>query len=186
MVKQAEKFVAILVDGDVEKSLCAKYGANGFPHTVFVDSKGKVLGEVGGYVETNIFLGRIEAAAKKAGPARPKKEAKDLEEAGKALAKAREKKEWKAVLRAVVAIEKIKHEGEILDAATEARKEAVAEARKRVDEAKDLIKADKKEEARKILQKVASEFDGLDEAKEAKDLAKELEPPPADDGKGKK
>lgn len=184
MVKLAEKFVPILVDADVEKDLCSKFGVNGFPQTVFVDLKGKQVGEVGGYVDTSVFLGRMEAAAKKLGPVKLKKAAKDLEDAGKALAKAREKKEWRATLKAVVVIEKIDHEGAVLDAAREARKEASAEARKRVDEGKDLIKVEKKEEARRVLLKVASEFEGLDEAVEAKNLIKEMDAPPPEDGGG--
>ena len=51
MVKLAQKFVPILVDGDVEKDLCAKYEVKGYPQTVFADARGKVLGQVGGYVE---------------------------------------------------------------------------------------------------------------------------------------
>jgi hypothetical protein len=180
VVKLAEKFVPILVDGDVEKDLCAKYGARGYPHTVFADPKGEAVGNVGGFVPTSTFLSKMESAVKKIGPVRLKKAAKDLEEAGQALAKARAKKEWKAILKAVAVIEKVNHEGAILDAAREARKEAAAEARKRVDEAVDLRKTGKVDDARRILLKVSSDFDGLDEAAEAKALLKEMDatPPP--------
>lgn len=186
MVKLAGKFVAIIVDGDVDKDLCSKFGVKGYPQTVFVDTKGKVAGQVGGYVETSAFLSQMSAAVKKVGPVQVKKQAKDLEDAGKALAKAREKKEWKATVKQVLAIEKINHEGAILDAAREARKEAAAEARARIDEAKGLDTAGKKEEARKILLKVASDFEGLDEAGEAKQALKAMDPPPTDAGGGAK
>ena len=185
VVKLAEKFVPILVDADVEKEICSKFGANSFPRTVFVDLKGNSVGEVRGAVDKGVFLGRIEAAIKKIGPVKPKKQAKDLEDAGKALAKAREKKEWKATVKQVLVIEKINHEGTILDAAREARKEAVAEARVRIDEAKRLATAGKTDEARKILLKVASDFEGLDEAGEAKQALKAMDPP-ADAGGGPK
>jgi len=183
VVKQAEKFVPILVDADVEKELCTKFGVNGFPQTIFVDLKGRQVGEVGGYVEKSVFLGQIEAAVKKIGPVKLKKAAKDLEDAGKALAKAREKKDWRATLKSVAAIEKIDHEGKTLDAAREAKQEASAEARKRVDEGKDLLKVEKRDEARKVLQKVVSEFEGLEEAAEAKTLLKELDAKAPEDGK---
>ena len=184
MVKLAERFVPILVDADVEKDVCAKFGARAFPHVVFADAKDKVFGDVGGSVPAKEFLQGMESAAKKLGPPRLKKAAKELEDAGRALAKARDRKEWKAVLKASAAIVKIDHEGPILDAARAARKEASAEARRRMDEAIDLRKTGKPEEARKILQKVASEFEGLDEAVEAKNLLKEMDAPPPDDGEG--
>ena len=185
MVKLAEKFVPVIVDGDVDKEVCGKFGVNGFPHTVFLDTKGKVAGQVGGAVSADRFLASMEAAVKKIGPVKLRKEAKDLEDAGKALEKARDKKDWKGTVKAVLAIEKINHEGAILEAARTAKKEASAEAGVRLDEAKRLDGAGKKEEARRILLKVSSDFEGLEEAAAAKALLKAMDAPPPDAGDGK-
>jgi len=184
VVKLAQKFVPVLVDGDVDKEFGKEYGVSGFPNTVFADPKGKKISFVVGAVPTNSFLDSLKSALKKVGPVQPKKAVKELEDAAAALAKAREKNDWKGALRAAAAIEKIKHEGPALEAARKAKADAGEESKKRLDAAKALIKDGKAPEAKKELQKIASEFEGLDAAVEAKNLLKELEGPAPGEGGG--
>lgn len=175
MVKLAAKFVPVLVDGDVDKEFGTKYGVSGFPNTVFADPKGKKISFVAGAVDTKAFLAEVKAALKKVGPVALKKAAKDLEDAAQDLEKAREKKEWRPILKAVAAIEKIGHEGQALEAARKAKADAAEEAGKRLEAAKALKADGKVPEARSSLAKIASEFEGLDTAVEAKTLVKEID-----------
>jgi len=182
VVKLAEKFVPILVDGDVDKTFGTEFGVSGFPNTVFADPKGKKVSFVAGAVDTKEFLGVIKGALKKIGPVAPKKAVKELEEAAAALSKAREKGDWKAALKAAGAIEKIKHEGAAMEAARKAKADAAEEAGRRLEAARALLKDGKAPEARTAAAKIASEFEGLDAATAAKDLVKEIDaaaPPPA-------
>lgn len=183
-MKLASKFVPVLVDGDVDKELGTTYGARGYPHSIFADSKGKLVSKVVGAVPAEKFLDEMKSALKKIGPVQVKKQVKELEEAAAALAKAREKSDWKAVLKAAATIEKIDHEGPALEAARKAKSDAVDEAKKRLDAAKELIKAGKPDEAKPALGKIVSTFEGLDAAVEAKNLLKELAGPtePKDGG----
>ena len=185
MVKLAQKFVPVLVDGDVDKEFGTKYNAEGYPHTIFTDPKGKEISRTVGAVPVAEFLGDMKSALKKIGPVPPKKAAKDLEDAAADLAKAREKKDWRATVKSLKAIEKIDHEGPALDAARAARKEAEDEAKKRLTDAAALVAAGKDAEARAALSKIVSEFDGLDQGAEAKDMLKLLDAkPPAGGGSG--
>ena len=185
VMKFAEKFVPVLVDGDVDKELGAQYGASGYPHSIFTDPRGKLVSKVVGAVPTDRFLDEMKAALKKIGPVAPKKAAKDLQDAMGNLVQAQGKSDWKAVLRASAAIEKINHEGAELKAARAAKEAAKTEAGKRLDEGKKLRADGKRPEARTALGKVASEFEGLDAAVEAKNLLKEMDAedmPPKDGG----
>ncbi len=175
VVKLAEKFIPDLVDGDVDKELGKTYGASGYPHSIFADPRGKLVSKVVGAVSTPEFLDEMKSALKKIGPVQLKKAAKDLQDAAAALAKARDKGDWKGTLKAVASIEKIKHEGREMKAALAAKQAAVAEAGKRLDEAKKLREDGKRAEARSALGKIASDFEGLDVAVEAKNLAKEMD-----------
>ncbi len=178
MVKLAAKFVPVLVDGDVDTAFGSDYGVSGFPNTVFADPKGKKVSFVAGAVPLNAFLDQLKSALKKIGPIQVKKAVKELEDAAAGLEKARQKSDWKAALRAAAAIEKIKHEGPSMDAARKAKADAGEEAKKRLDAAKALVKEGKVPEAKAALAKIESDFEGLDEAAEAKGMLKEMEPPP--------
>jgi hypothetical protein len=185
VVKQVSRFVPVLVDGDADAEFGKDYAVRGFPHTVFADPKGKKIAAVVGAVDTKVFLDEVKSALKKIGPVRLKKAAKDLEDAAEDLAKAREKKDWRATLKAAAAIEKIGHEGTALADARKAKAEAAEEAAKRLDEAKAARKDGKADEAKKLLRRIVSEFEGLDAAVEARNLLKEMDgPPPVDDDGG--
>lgn len=175
MVKLAEKFVPILVDGDVDKEFGREYGVSGFPNTVWADPRGKKVANVVGAVSTGEFFDKMKAAVKKIGPVNVKKQAKELDEAVEALAKAREKGDWRAALKQVAAIEKINHEGPGLEAARDAKKAAVEEGAKRLTAARDLQKEGKSADARTAATKVASDFAGTDPGNDAKTLLKELD-----------
>ncbi len=43
-------FVCVKIDADKNKSLTQKYGVSGYPTTVFLDSSGKKIGNIGGYL----------------------------------------------------------------------------------------------------------------------------------------
>ena len=174
-MKLAAKFVPVLVDGDVDKSFGTEYGVAGFPNTVFADPKGKKISFVTGAVDTKAFLEEIKSALKKIGHVAPKKAAKDLEDAAAALAKAREKGDWRATIKAAAAIEKINHEGTALDAARKAKADASEEGKKRIEAARALLAEGKGPEARAAAVKVATEFEGTDEAAAAKTLVKEID-----------
>lgn len=182
MVKLAQKFVPVLVDGDEDKSLAGEYDAQGYPHSIFTDPKGKLVAKVVGAVPTAEFLDEMKGALRKIGNVPLKKAAKELEEAAAALEKARGKGDWKATLKEAAKVLKINHEGAALDAARKAKEDAAAEGKKRLDAAKEQIGAGKAAEARGTLAKIASEFEGTDAAAEAKTLLKEMDAAAADAG----
>ncbi len=184
MVKLAEKFVPILVDGDVDQEFGTTYGADGFPHTIFADAKGKELLKIAGAVPTAEFLDGMKGVVKKLGTVQLRKPARDLQEASAAMAKAREKGDWRAILKAANAVLKIDHPGKELDSAREAKAAAVVEADKRLDAAKTLLAAEKKDEARAALGKIVSEFEGLDAAAAAKKILAEPAAPPPTEQRG--
>ena len=176
VLKIVREFVPILVDGDVDKEFGSQFSASGYPHVVFVNSRGKELGRVRGYVPTAEFLAQATAALKKNGRIRLTKAAKALEKADADLTEARRKGDWRGVLRAVAAIEKIGHVGAVLERAADARTAADAEASSRIAAARALVEEGKADEARKILSKVRSHFAALPErVKEARDLLGEIE-----------
>ena len=63
--KLLDNFVLVIVDGDVEKSAASKLGAEGYPHIVFVTSKGDTLVESSGYVPVEAFKPIVEKALEK-------------------------------------------------------------------------------------------------------------------------
>jgi hypothetical protein len=175
VLKVAREFVPVLIDGDVDKEFGTKWSASGYPHVIFASAKGKELGRVRGYVPTDRFLTAIQDALKKNGKIRLTRAAKALEKADTDLAKARTKGDWRGVLRAVLAIEKIGHEGPALKRATEARKEAEEEAARRVETARALIEKGELETAKKLLRALRTEMAALkDIGKEAKALLGEI------------
>lgn len=175
MLKLAEKFTPILVDGDVDKEFGKEFGVSGFPNTVFADPRGKKVAVVTGAIPTGEFLDKMKAAVKKIGPVQPKKAAKELADATEALARAREKGDWRVALKAAASIEKINHEGPGLDAARDAKKAGAEEGAKRLAAAKEQLQAGKAADARAAAAKVASDFEGTEPATEAKALLKELD-----------
>lgn len=59
-------FVCVIVDGDVETAAAQKLGANGYPHIVFLSTKGETLGEFSGYGTVAEFKPVVEKALQKA------------------------------------------------------------------------------------------------------------------------
>ena len=62
VVKALDGFTCVIVDGDVEKDICQKYGVRGFPNVRFVTTDDKELGVVGGYKPTAEFLAVVKSA----------------------------------------------------------------------------------------------------------------------------
>jgi thioredoxin-related protein len=58
-------FVCVIVDGDEEKSAASKLGANGYPHLVFLSSKGDKLEEQSGYAPVAVFKPLVQKALEK-------------------------------------------------------------------------------------------------------------------------
>ncbi len=51
-----EKYVVVLVDINKNPNIAAKYKVFGTPAVIFLDSNGKEISEINGYVESNEFL----------------------------------------------------------------------------------------------------------------------------------
>jgi hypothetical protein len=179
VIKALSNFTPIIVDGDVEKDVCKKFGAAGYPHTVFADAKGASVKVVGGYVETPVFLQAVQAAAKKAKPGAPSKDYATLTGAKLKLdvALSSKKTQIAPALAAIAEIEKVNRPGAILDAALAAKKQLLEDGQKRLDAAKASAKTDK-DAALKELKALAKDYKGADIGAEAAKLVKEMEPPP--------
>lgn len=179
VVKAMAYFTPILVDGDTEKDQTAKYGAKGYPTTVFADMKGQAVGApIVGAQPTDAFLKTVQEMSKKIKAGHPSKEATALAAAKAEMDAAVAKKNVAGEMAAILKIEKMNLPGDELDAALAAKKTLLEEGQKRFDAAKELSATDK-DGAAKELRKIASEYKGTDLGAEAGKLAKELVPPDA-------
>ena len=52
----ADKFLWVKIDVDEQKEVAARYRVRGLPHTVVLDSKGRTIGSVGGYLPPERFV----------------------------------------------------------------------------------------------------------------------------------
>ncbi|MCE9637803.1 MAG: thioredoxin fold domain-containing protein [Planctomycetes bacterium] len=183
VVKILAKFTPVIVDGDVEKDICTKYKANGFPKVVFCDVKGEAVSAVDGYVPKAEFQAKAEDAAKSIKSGKPSKEYQALVDAKADLDKAlgSAKSNVKAALQAITKIEKLGRPGEIADAAKVAKDKLLAAGQAKLDEARKSFEAGEKDAARKAATSLASEYAGTDLADAAKKLVAEIGPaaPPA-------
>ena len=177
VIKAVSGFTPIIVDGDTEKDICAKYGVKGYPQTVFADAKGASVKEIGGYVDTPVFLQDAQEAAKKIKPGKPSKDYATLTAAKAELDAALPKKQVAAALAAITKIEKVNRAGPILDAAVAAKKTLLEDGQKRLDAAKTAAAGDGKDAALTELRKLAADYKGTDIGTEAAKLVKELDPP---------
>lgn len=179
VVKALSGFTPILVDGDVEKDICKKYGVSGYPNTLFADAKGEAAGPaIVGAVPTEDFLKKAQDFAKKVKPGKPSKDYATLTTAKADLDAALPKKKVAEALAAIAKIEKVNRAGPILDAAVAAKKTLLEDGQKRLDAAKtSAAAADGKDAALKELKKLAADYKGTDIGNEAAKLVKELEPP---------
>lgn len=66
VAKELEAFVPVIVDGDVERDVIARFDIGGYPDVRFVTVDGQQLGHVGGYVPKAEFRAAIAAALRKA------------------------------------------------------------------------------------------------------------------------
>jgi thiol:disulfide interchange protein DsbD len=62
IISKAANFVCIKVDGDDRTDLVSKYDVDGYPTTVFLDSSGKKVHKVVGYIPADEFIGHMEYA----------------------------------------------------------------------------------------------------------------------------
>jgi hypothetical protein len=179
------RFVPVLADAEREEAFGLASGVRTFPTILLLDPRGNEAGRVEGAVFPAELAAALRAALRRIGPVSLRKGARDLAKASAAVLRAREAKEWRALLAAVARVERIGHEGPELDAARAARAEASAEAAVRLDGAKKALKAGRRDEARRTFAAIAREFEGLDEAVEARNLLLEMDGrPPKDGGKG--
>lgn len=179
MIKALSGFTPILVDGDVEKDVCKKYGISGYPGTVFADAKGEAAGPtIVGAVPVNTFLEKAQGFAKKIKAGKPSKDYAALMAAQKALEAAQSKQKVADALAAIAKIEKVNHPGKILDDAVAAKKALLEDGRKRLDAAKAATEGDGRDAAVKDLKKIAADYKGTDLGTEAEALVKELTAPP--------
>lgn len=179
VIKALSGFTPILVDGDTEKDITAKYGIRGYPNTLFADAKGEAAGaSIVGAVPVDQFLAKAQDFAKKIKPGKPSKDFVTLTTAKADLDAALSKQKVADALAAVAKIEKVNRPGDILDAAVLAKKTLLDDGRKRLDAAKAAASGDGKDAALKELKKLAAEYKGTDIGAEAAKLAKEMAPPP--------
>ncbi len=165
-VKVLAHFTPILVDGDVEKKITAKYGVSGYPNTVFADAKGKAVKSVSGAVPTNTFKNAAEAAAKKAKKGKPSKEFKALQKADAELTKALDKDSPSKAIAAVKKIEKIGRKGHFADRAAGVREKYTKAGMAAVAAAEGAL-ADDPATAEKKAKAVLREYRGMGEVEAA-------------------
>ncbi|GEM_PF-1949044 len=67
VVKALSAFTPVLVDGDVEKAACQKYGVQGFPNLRFVTPDGEAFGQMGGYLPPDKFMTALKPILEKIG-----------------------------------------------------------------------------------------------------------------------
>ena len=79
VVKALGAFTPVLVDGDVEKDICKKFAAKGFPALRFVDAEGNVLGKMNGYAPPEKFMTALKPILAKAGGAAPEEKTAEPE-----------------------------------------------------------------------------------------------------------
>jgi hypothetical protein len=179
VVKALSKFTPILVDGDTEKEVCAKYGVRGYPNTIFADVKGEAAGPaIVGAVPTDQFLAKAQEFAKKIKAGKPSKDFKTLADAKAELDAAQARKDTAKSLAAIAKIEKVGRPGDLLDAALAAKKTLLEEGRKRLDAAKSSLAGEGKDSALAALRKLAAEYKGTEVGDEASKLVQEAAPPP--------
>lgn len=172
-----EKFTPIIVDGDTEKDVCAKYGVSGYPKIVFAQLDGKAEKSVDGYVAKDKFMETAQDAAKSIKQGRPSKEATALAAAKSELDKALSQKKVKAAFAAIAKIEKLATEGDEADAAKQAKDKLLADGQALLDAAKKTAETDK-DAARKAASALSKDYAGTPLAADIAALLKELGPAP--------
>ncbi len=88
MTRLLSAWTPILVDGDTEKDVTAKYGASGFPTLLFADAGGNEVDRIVGYRETPAFKDEVERILRGEGtlPALEKKYAESPEDLSAGIA----------------------------------------------------------------------------------------------------
>jgi hypothetical protein len=170
----ASRFVPVLADAEREAASGVALRVRTMPTLLVLDASGPEAGRAEGAVDPARVADLLRRALRKPGLFRPTAADRELGRASKSLEKARAAKDWKSLLGAATAIEKVGHEGRELEDARAARREAIAEAAARLESAKTQIGRGNLADARKSLARIAREFEGLDEAVEAKNLLREL------------
>lgn len=64
VIKALSGYTPILVDGDTEKDVTAKYGVHGYPALVFADAKGEEIDRIVGYEPEPAFLADVARIAR--------------------------------------------------------------------------------------------------------------------------
>jgi thioredoxin-related protein len=67
-------FICVKIDGDKDPETTRKYNVSGYPTILFLNSKGNVIGTVGGYMPPNNFAVYLEEILKKSGRSKEKQD----------------------------------------------------------------------------------------------------------------
>ncbi len=172
-MKVVGSFIPVIVDGDVEKDACGKYGVQGYPTVKFLNAKGDELAGFLGAEPTGSVIGQAEKALKDNGPIKISKEYKKLLEARGKLEKALGAKKYTDALTQIEAIEKFDHKGLDFEFAQAHKAEIASIAEKRFAEAEEEAEKNKSK-AKTSFERIQKEFKGLEIAEKAAARAKEL------------
>ena len=173
MVALSKKFVPVLIDKDTHADIARKYHVTGIPAVKFMKSNGDVVSGFVGAIPTAKVVATTEQALKEVGPIRYTKHYIKMVKADQKLTKAMKYEKYADAIKAIVAIEKIRHEGPELQNATKIRIDIEAIATERFDEAEELSGTSPKKAAI-LFKKIRKEFKGLTIADKAKKRAKQL------------
>ena len=167
VLRLLERTVPVAVDAEREELFGVSRGVRTLPTILLLDADGAEVGRAEGAADADRVAAVLREGLRRARPARPAPEAVALEKAAGALARARRAKDWSAVLRAAAAVEAFEHEGPEREAARAALGDAALEAASRLEEAEVLLRDGRGTDARRLLGRVAREFEGLPEAARA-------------------
>jgi flagellar hook-length control protein FliK len=166
-VELLSNFTPILVDGDVEKEVVAKYNVRGYPNTLFANAKGEVVKTVTGAMETPAFRKAVEDALKDVGKPRPSKDYKTLSKAEEELNEALEKDKVKQALGAIAKIEKVGRDCSITDRALAAKKKLLDAGLEAVAAAEKTFADGDADAASKALKSLLRDYKGADTVEDA-------------------
>jgi hypothetical protein len=170
----ASRCVATVADAEREAEFGIRNRVRTIPTILLLDAAGRETGRAEGVVDAARVAALLREAIRKFGPARPGSEARALERSAAEVAKSREAKDWRRVIAAADAVEKIGHEGPELELAREARREAAREATGRLDAARALIAQGERTDGRRLLERVARDFEGIEQSAVALSLLQDM------------
>lgn len=180
VVAELAHFTPVLVDGEAESGVAAKYSVSSFPTVIFADTTGKQSSQVRGYVATATFLEAARKARKECKAGTPSKAYRELERADSDLTAALAKSDVKAALEAARRADDTGLDHPLAERARAERARLLQSGAERLVKADAARAAGKLEEARTELRKVAEAYAGTDVGTQAERKLRAL-----DDATGK-